>query len=60
MITFLGKGIQLQNDGLERSMIAETPAKFRFINRPYRVLFIFLWCISVHVIRIGSEINKIK
>ena len=48
--------MQLQNDGLERSMIAETPAKFRFFNRPYRVLFIFLWCISVHVIRIGSEI----
>ena len=50
--------MQLQNDGLERSMIAETPAKFRFINRPYRVLFIFLWYISVHVIRRGSEIKK--
>ena len=48
--------LQLQNDGLERSMITETPAKFRFINRPYRVLFIFLWHISVHVICIGSEI----
>ena len=52
--------MQLQNDGLERSMIAETPAKFRFINRPYRVLFIFLWYISVHVIRRGSEIKKKK
>ena len=50
--------MQLQNDGLERSMITETPAKFRFINRPYRVLFIFLWYISVHVIRRGSEIIK--
>ena len=52
--------MQLQNDGLERSMITETPARFRFINQPYRVLFIFLWRISVHVIRIGSEIKKKK
>ena len=48
--------MQLQTNGLERSMIAETPAKFRFINRPYRFLLIFLRYISVHVIRIGSEI----
>lgn len=52
--------MQLQNDGLVRSMIAETPAKFRFINRPYRILYIFLWYISGHVIRRGSEIKKKK
>ena len=52
--------MQLQNDGLERSMITETPTRFRFINRPYRILFIFLWHISVHVIRRGSEIIIIK
>lgn len=54
------KGMQLQNDGLERRIMTETPAKFRFINRPYRFLFIFLRYISVHVIRRGSEIKKNK
>ena len=50
------KGMQL----LERRIMTETPAKFRFINRPYRFLFIFLRYISVHVIRRGSEIKKNK
>ena len=52
--------MQLQNDGMELSMIPETPAKFCFINRSYRLLFIFLRYISVRVIRRGSEIKKIS